>query len=143
MSIQSVGASAALDMGTMARTAATPATANSGNAPPVQASGQSPATAENAGSTNAVGKVNRADATSSAQEPDRDTLMQAVEEVRKAIEPVAQDLLFSIDDDTGRTVVKVVDSSTDEVIRQIPSKEVLAIAQALDKLQGVLIRQDA
>jgi len=50
---------------------------------------------------------------------------------------------FPFDDDTGRTVVKVVDASTDEVIRQIPSEEVLAIAKALDKLQGVLIKQEA
>jgi flagellar protein FlaG len=78
-----------------------------------------------------------------AAEPNREALLQAVDEVRKAIEPVAQDLLFSIDDDTGHTVVKVVDASTDEVIRQIPSAEVLAIAKALDKLQGVLIKQEA
>ena len=84
--------------------------------------------------------VQRAHAT---QEPDRETLLQAVQEVRNAIKPVAQDLRFSIDDDTGRTVVKVVDSTTDEVIRQIPSKELLAISKALDKLQGVLIKQEA
>lgn len=76
-------------------------------------------------------------------EPDRETLLQAVEDVRKAIEPVAQNLLFSIDDDTGRTIVKVVDAQTDEVIRQMPSEEVLAISKAIDKLKGVLIQQKA
>jgi flagellar protein FlaG len=76
-------------------------------------------------------------------EPDRETLLQAVEDVRKAIEPVAQNLLFSIDDDTGHTIVKVVDAQTDEVIRQMPSKEVLAISKAIDKLQGLLIQQKA
>lgn len=78
-----------------------------------------------------------------AAEPDRETLLQAVEDVRKAIEPVAQNLLFSIDDDTGRTIVKIVDSQTDEVIRQMPSEEVLAISKAIDKLKGVLIQQKA
>ena len=76
-------------------------------------------------------------------EPDRETLLQAVEDVRKAIEPAAQNLLFSIDDDTGRTIVKVVDAQTDEVIRQMPSEEVLAISKAIDKLKGVLIQQKA
>ena len=76
-------------------------------------------------------------------EPDRETLLQAVEDVRKAIEPVAQNLRFSIDDDTGRTIVKVVDMQTDEVIRQMPSKEVLAISKAIGKLQGLLIQQKA
>lgn len=70
-------------------------------------------------------------------------ISQALEEVRKAISPVAQDLRFSIDNDTGRTVVKIIDSSTDEVIKQIPSEEVLAIAKALDKLRGLLVRQEA
>lgn len=70
-------------------------------------------------------------------------VQQAMEEVRKAITPVAQDLLFSIDEDTGKTIVKVVDASTDEVIRQIPSEEIISIAKALDKLQGLLVKQQA
>lgn len=73
----------------------------------------------------------------------RDALLHAVNELRTAIAPVEQNLLFSIDEDTERTVVKVVDATTDEVIRQIPSEEVLAITKALDKLQGVLIQQKA
>lgn len=67
----------------------------------------------------------------------------ALEEVRKAIEPVAQNLLFSIEEDTGKTIVKVVDTATDEVIRQIPSEEIINIAKALDKLQGLLLQQKA
>jgi len=70
-------------------------------------------------------------------------VQQAMEEVRNAIAPVAQDLLFSIDEDTGKTIVKVVDASTDEVIRQIPSEEIISIAKALDKLQGLLVEQKA
>ncbi|NMG45883.1 flagellar protein, partial [Aromatoleum toluvorans] len=69
--------------------------------------------------------------------------IQAVAEVQKVLEPVAQNLRFSIDEDTGRTLVKLVDSTTDEVIRQIPSEEVLAISKALDRLQGLLIQQKA
>ena len=82
-------------------------------------------------------------ANNEAGAPDRETLLQAVDEVKKAIAPVAQNLLFSIDDDTGRTIVKIVDSQTDEVIRQMPSEEVLAISKAIDKLQGLLIKQQA
>ncbi|THF64150.1 flagellar protein FlaG [Pseudothauera rhizosphaerae] len=68
---------------------------------------------------------------------------QALDEVRQAIRPVARNLLFSIDEDTGKTVIKVIDTTTDEVIRQIPSEEIIAIAKALDKLQGLLLRQEA
>lgn len=45
---------------------------------------------------------------------------------------------FSLDKETNMSVVKVVDISTREVITQIPSKEVIAMAQAIDKLQGLM-----
>ena len=65
-------------------------------------------------------------------------IQEAIDEVRRAIEPMARNLRFSVDDDTNLTLIKVVDSATDEVIRQIPSEEMVAIAKAIDKLQGML-----
>src|SRR4051812_42364755 len=41
---------------------------------------------------------------------------------------VAQDVRFSVDEDSGKTVVKVVDTNTQEVLRQFPSAEALSIA---------------
>lgn len=70
-------------------------------------------------------------------------IAQALSDVQSALQPVARNLHFSLDDDTGRTVIKIVDTSTDEVIKQIPSEEILAISKALDKLQGLLIKQEA
>lgn len=86
--------------------------------------------------------VAEASAVAARQEPTPAELASAVEEVQAAIAPVAQNLQFSIDQDINRTIVKVVDSSTDEVIRQIPSEEIVAIAKAMDKLQGLLIKQE-
>jgi hypothetical protein len=37
------------------------------------------------------------------------------------------------------TIIKVVDTATDTVIRQIPSEEAIAIAKSIDKMQGLLI----
>lgn len=67
----------------------------------------------------------------------------AVEKVKEFVSPVTSDIQFSIDEDTDATVVKIIDRSTKEVIRQIPSQEMLEIAKALDRLQGLLIRQKA
>jgi flagellar protein FlaG len=75
--------------------------------------------------------------------PQAEQIKQAVQEIRKLVAPAAQSLQFSVDDATGKTIVRVVDSATKEVIRQIPSEEVLAIARALDRLQGLLLRQKA
>ncbi|WP_298310834.1 flagellar protein FlaG [Propionivibrio sp.] len=70
-------------------------------------------------------------------------LETAVRSVQQFVRPMSGSLEFSMDDSTGKTVIKVVDSSTNELIRQIPSEEMLEIARALDRLQGLLIRQKA
>lgn len=151
MSIQSVSGGTTLDMATLSRNTPTSATPTPvpGSSPVLRndavraADSAAAATAKAGNAANTQAAAPTPNTPANAAEPNREALLQAVDEVRKAIEPVAQDLLFSIDDDTGHTVVKVVDASTDEVIRQIPSAEVLAIAKALDKLQGVLIKQEA
>ena len=76
-------------------------------------------------------------------QPTSEQVAQAVQAVQKAVEPVAQDLQFSIDKETGKTIVSVVDSVTQEVIRQIPGEEIMAIAKAIDRMQGLLVRQKA
>ena len=52
-------------------------------------------------------------------------------------------LEFSVDQASGRNVVKIVDKTTKEVVRQIPSEEAIHIAEALDELdeirQGLLL----
>jgi flagellar protein FlaG len=68
---------------------------------------------------------------------------QAAQRVEKFVQTLSSDLQFSVDEASGSNVVRVVDRSTKEVIRQIPSEEMLAIARALDRIQGLLIRQKA
>jgi flagellar protein FlaG len=43
-----------------------------------------------------------------------------------------------VDDNTGDTVIVVKDRQTDEVVRQIPSEDVLQLAQKLLELQEEL-----
>lgn len=67
----------------------------------------------------------------------------AVSEIRDFVQMVRRELQFEVDDDTGRTVVTVRDAKTEEVIRQIPSEEVLEIAARLEEVSGVLFRERA
>lgn len=67
----------------------------------------------------------------------------AFEKLKVAMSSKASALQFSLDDSTGDTIARVVDSETGELIRQIPSKELLEIARALDKMQGTLLKQNA
>lgn len=75
--------------------------------------------------------------------PTLEQVNQAVQNINKSLQSLHQDLEFSVDSDSKRTVVKVVDQKTKEVIRQIPSKETLEIAKALDTVKGLLITQQA
>lgn len=67
----------------------------------------------------------------------------AVKAVKDFIQPMASNLAFEMDDDSGRTVIKITEASSGELIRQIPSEEMLEIAKALDRLQGLLVKQKA
>ena len=52
-------------------------------------------------------------------------------------------LEFGLDKDTNIRLVKLIDTQSKEVLRQFPSEEVINIAKALDKLQGLLVRDKA
>jgi len=69
----------------------------------------------------------------------------ALETLNKAVQNLSHgsSLEFTIDQDTHINVVKVVDKTTHEIIRQMPTKEALEIAKAVDELQGLIIRQKA
>ncbi len=57
----------------------------------------------------------------------------AVAQMNEYIQSTQRDLHFSYDANSGETVVKVLDRSTQEVIRQIPDEIFLRLAQQLDK----------
>ncbi len=71
------------------------------------------------------------------------SLEQTLQGAQEAAEAAGANLQFTIDKDSGKTIVKVVDSQTSEVIRQIPSEELLALARSMSKTEGLLISQKA
>ncbi len=77
------------------------------------------------------------------QEPSRAQLDQAVSELNQSSQIKTQGLEFSVDEDSRRTVVKVIDQETKEVLRQIPTKEALALAKTFATATGSLISQSA
>jgi len=138
MSVQSISAS---QLALTQSTALQPRQAPAQEDPRVQADRRG--TVAEADRAQNVGEAARTDETTSPGAVDRQQLERALENIRRVVEPVAHNLQFTVDDDTGRTVVKVMDSATDQVIRQIPSEEILSIAKALDKLSGLLLEQKA
>lgn len=81
-------------------------------------------------------------AQASAQ-PKQEAVEQAVKAVNDFVQPINNALSFSLDQESDKMVVKVIDQGTKEVIRQIPSEEMLALAKALDTMKGLLVQQKA
>ena len=60
-------------------------------------------------------------------------LDDAVRKLNEHIQVVQRELHFSVDEDSGQTVIKVMDLATKEVIRQIPNEEALSFARKLNE----------
>ena len=67
----------------------------------------------------------------------------AVKSVNASLESRSISLQFEVDRDTDKLIVKVVDRSNGEVIRQIPTEEVVRIAKVMDRQAGLLVSQQA
>ncbi len=66
----------------------------------------------------------------------------AVASMNSFVQSVQRDLLFTVDNDLDRTVVKVVDTESGDVIRQIPEETFLELARNM-KERGELHLVDA
>lgn len=73
----------------------------------------------------------------------QETIKDAADRIAEFVNSFNDRIEFSLDNETGQSILKVIDSQTKEVLRQIPSEEALAISKALDKLQGILIQNKA
>ena len=64
----------------------------------------------------------------------------AISQLNDYAQNLKRELHFSVDEASGRTVIKVTDPETEEIIRQIPPEEVLRIAESLEDNSGFLLR---
>ena len=102
-----------------------------------------PASITNKSSTKLASNENISSPMAQSVTEKADQLQEAMKEIEKFAETASQNLKFSIDEDTGKTVIKVMDATTDEIVRQIPSEEAIDIARSLSKIHGVLFNDRA
>jgi flagellar protein FlaG len=86
-----------------------------------------------------------------AEAPSVQEVRQAAEDVARYIDSVSRSLQISVDGELEKPIVTVLDANTEEVIRQIPSEEIVAIAKFLrsqgadlagkDTISGILLNQ--
>lgn len=68
---------------------------------------------------------------------------EAVARLNEILRDRRRELEFSVDQDTGRTVLKVIHAESGEVIRQIPPEELLQIARTFIEGTGSFIEEQA
>lgn len=85
------------------------------------------------------GKVSPADSSQQIEQViDGEQLREAVASVAAYAQSLSRSLDIRVDERSGGTVIQVQDATTEELIRQIPSEEVLAISAAISDQLDVL-----
>lgn len=74
----------------------------------------------------------------SSADPDSQDLKAAVQQMEQFFQSVRRNLEFSIDEASGKVVVKVIATETGEVVRQLPSAEAMKIADNLHNAHSLL-----
>lgn len=91
---------------------------------------QTPTTESVSGKQLPVSATQRPEAAASS---DRQQLEDAADKVNEYARQQKREVRFSVDQELGLPVVKVVDSSRDVVVRQIPSEVVIRLARNLEE----------
>jgi len=79
----------------------------------------------------------------SGQAPQKIDVNEVVGRIRMQVQTLQRDLNFSVDDSTGQVVVQVLDGDSGKVVRQIPSEDILRLAERLDEMRSLLFEAKA
>jgi flagellar protein FlaG len=85
------------------------------------------------------GKAVNPAASSSASKASAEEIQRATDDLQQRVSVLAPELQFSVDQSSGRSIIRFTDRATNEVIRQFPSEEALALTKAMDQFQRGLI----
>ena len=77
-----------------------------------------------------------ADKTNGEQRNNTLDIEEASRDIEQFLQSQNRSLAFSVDETTNRSVVTVTESGSGDVIRQIPSEEVLRLAERLEELRS-------
>ena len=75
--------------------------------------------------------------------PSDTQINEAIKTANSALKSISSSLEFSKDKLSGKDVIRVIDTSSKEVIRQFPTEEMLSVSRMIDQFKGVLIHQKA
>jgi len=70
-----------------------------------------------------------------------EAVAQVVDKLNAFVQLTKRDISFGIDEQSGRDVISVFEAETQELIRQIPSEEALALLKRMDQAIGLLFSE--
>ena len=95
-------------------------------------------------SSNPIKEILEANAVEVDKSNNRDELNTAVTKLNDFMQNSPQrNLSFRVDEESKEMVVVVTDATTNEVIRQMPSKEALAVARQIESMLGLILNDKA
>jgi len=104
---------------------------------PVHSAPESETTSENKASTEERNEKVRADRKERIQE--KRLSQETLDEISRDLDTLhAVGLNFTRHEETGRTMVRITNRDTDEVIREIPTKQVLDLAAKIEEMVGII-----
>lgn len=71
--------------------------------------------------------------------PEREKVEEAVSRMKEYVQQSERSLDFQLDEDSGKTIIRVYDKQSSELIRQIPSELALELAQKLNDEEPSLL----
>ncbi len=77
------------------------------------------------------------------QKIQRDDLEEMVQEINREYSMRKISLKFSIDDESGSLIIKVLDTANEKIIRQIPPESILALRRRMSVLLGDIFDAEA
>lgn len=80
---------------------------------------------------------------SQAAQPTQEVVAKTAQQLESFVASMGRDLSFSVDSTTGYHVVRVTNPQTGEVVRQLPSEELLKIAESMQQTGSGLVNQKA
>lgn len=93
--------------------------------------------------------VNEADKEEAARENDsqeerelsKTEIAKVAQQLQEFVKSLNRNVQFSVDENSGKDVISVIEVDSGELIRQIPSEEVLRLASSISKAAGLIVQE--
>ncbi len=76
---------------------------------------------------------------SSVREPDKNEVAGIVDKLNSSMENINERVSFSYYEENNRIIIRVVDTETKEVVREIPPKDLIKLNQHIQEYLGMLV----